>query len=95
MKYCNKAKANHVTLFQFPAKVKHQPVFVQWVTFVEVTRNPHSWSRGAGYVYVCGNHFTSETDHENFTNLKYGFQTMPKLNKETTLTSKKPVPTLG
>ncbi len=57
-------------------------VFDQWVKFVEVMRDPHSWSKGAGYVYVCSDYFTPKRDYENFTNLKYGYQTIPKLNKE-------------
>ncbi len=53
-------------------------------------------SQGAGYVYaVCGDHFTPETDYENFTNLKYGYQTIPKLNKETEVPSKRPLPIPG
>ncbi len=93
VKYCDKINADHIRLFQFSDKVKHLSVFEQWVQFVEVMRNPHSWSRGVGYVYVCSVHFTPETDYENFTNLKFGYQTIPKLNKETAVPSKRPVPT--
>ncbi len=95
VKYCDKKNADHVSLFQFPDNVKHRSVFDQWVKFVEVMRDSHSWSRGAGYVYVCSDHFTPETDYENLTNLKYGYQTIPKLNKEATVPSKRPVPTPG
>ncbi len=68
VKYCDKTNADHVSLFQFQDNVKHQSVFDQWVKFVEVMRDPRSWSRCAGYVYVCSDHFTPETDYENFTN---------------------------
>ncbi len=95
VKYCDKTNADHVCLFQFSDKVKHQSVFEQWVKFVEITRDSHSWSRGAGYVYVCSDHVTPETDYENFTNLKFGYQTISKLNKETAVPSKRPVPTPG
>ncbi len=46
-------------------------------------------------MYICSDHFTLETDYENFTNLKYGYQTIPKLNKETAVPSKRHVPTPG
>ncbi len=62
MKYCDKINADHVCLFQFPDKMKHRSLFEQWVKCVEVTRDYHSWSRCAGYVYVCSDHFTPETD---------------------------------
>ncbi len=64
VKYCDKTNADHVSLFQFPNKVKHGSVFDQWVEFVEAMRDPHSCSRGAGYVYVCSDNFTPETDYE-------------------------------
>ncbi len=95
MKYCDKTNADHVSLFLFLDKVKHWSVFDQWVKFVAVTWDPHSWSRSADYMYVCNDHFTSETYYENFTNLKYGYQTITKLNKETAMPSKRPVPTSG
>ncbi len=43
----------------------------------------------------CSYHFTPETDYENFTNLKYGYQTIPKLNKEKAVPSRRLVPTQG
>ncbi len=93
VKYCDKTNADHVCLFQFPDKAKDQSVFEQWVRFVEVTRDHHSWSRGAGYMHVCSGNFTPDTDYENFTQLQYGYQTIPKLNKETAGPSMRPVPT--
>ncbi len=95
VKRYDKTNADHVSLFQFPDKVKHRSVFDPWVKFVRVTRDPRSWSRGAGYVYVCNDHFTPEIDYENFTQLQYGNQTIPTLNKEKTVPSKRPSPTPG
>ncbi len=45
VKYCDKTNADHFSLFQFPDKVKHRSVFDQSVKFVEVIRDPCSWSR--------------------------------------------------
>ncbi len=46
VKYCDKTNADHVSLFLFPDKMKHhsRSVFDHWEKFVEVTRDPHSWS---------------------------------------------------
>ncbi len=46
-------------------------------------------------MYVCSDHFTPETDYENFINLKYCYQTIPKLNNETAVPSKRHFPTPG
>ncbi len=46
-------------------------------------------------MYDCSDHFSPETDYENFTKLQYGYQAIPKLNKEKAVPSKKLVPTPG
>ncbi len=46
-------------------------------------------------MYVCSDYFTPDTDYENITNVKYGYQTILKLNKETAVPSKRPVSTPG
>ena len=61
--------------------------------FVEVTRGPRSWSRQAGHVYLCSDHFTPETDYVNFHKLQHGYHTTPQLNKDKAVPSKRPVPT--